>query len=145
MRCNRDDYRLNRCNVGGQNESVIVAVSHNYSTDKTGGNAPRGLMRMNALIFLIGVGDVKRLCKAVAEIVRSTCLQCFAVVHESFDCVCRLGSCKLVRFGLFTLYNRHCEVTLAEIGIHVKHLFGFVDCFLGSCVNCMTFLPQKFA
>ena len=42
----RNDNCLNGCYCGRKNKSVVVAVGHNNCADKTGGHAPRSLVRI---------------------------------------------------------------------------------------------------
>ena len=75
---------------------------------------------------------------------RSTCLQCLSVLHESLDAESFLGTGKTLAVGLATNNNGNAKVIFNEIGIYVNHLVGFFHCLLLGCVCGMTFLPQEF-
>ena len=107
MLCDRYDDDLHGSDGRRKHKTVIVAVSHDYAADETGGNAPRGLKRELAGIVLVGKLDVEGARKAVAEEVACSCLKCLAVMHERFDAVCGNGARKFVAFGLFAFENGH--------------------------------------
>ena len=100
---------------------------------------------MMKLVILACKLNVKRLCKAVAEIVRCAALKSLAVMHESFDGVCILGSGETFFCSLNALYNRHCKIFLAELGIYVEHSDCFFLSLLGRCMDRVTFLPKEFS
>ena len=62
-------------------------MGHDNCADKTGRNAPRGLVRVFKLVVAAGELYAESLCKAVPEIVGGACLQSLAVVHHSLDSV----------------------------------------------------------
>ena len=139
----RNDNCLNGCYCGRKNKSVVVAVGHDNCADKTGGHAPRSLVRIYLLIVLVGEHDIECLCKTVTEIVGGSCLESLAVVHKSLYCVGCNSACKLIALGLSALYNGHCKVLLAELSIYVQHTLGLFDSLLSCCVNGMTLLPEE--
>ena len=145
MLCNRNNDCLNRCNGRRKNKAVVVAVSHNNSADKSCRCSPRCLIRSFKSVVLIHILNFKCLCKAVAEIVRGSRLQCLTVVHKCLDGICVLCARKSLFFGLNTLNYGHSKHVFTEIGIDVEHFNCFSLSFLCRCVNCMSLLPKKFS
>ena len=143
--CYGNDYNLDGCYLGRKHKSVVVAVRHNNRADKSRRHAPRGLVRNGALVFFIRIFDTEGFCKAVAEIVRRTCLKRLTVMHKCLDSISGNRACKLVAFGLLTLDNGHSESVFAEIGVDVKHSFRLFDSLLCRRVNGMALLPQEFS
>ena len=141
----RNDNCLNGCYCGRKNKSVVVAVGHDNCADKTGGHAPRSLVRIYLLIVLVGEHDIECLCKTVAEIVGGSCLESLAVVHKCLNTVCALCAGKLVTLCLLSLNYGDCKVFLAKFGVNIEHFLGFINCLLGCCVESVSLLPEKFS
>ena len=60
---------LDRRDVRRQHETAVVTVGHDQTADDARGHTPRGLVRIGLLVVLVGIGDVERAGKAVAEVV----------------------------------------------------------------------------
>ena len=141
---NRQNHHLNRCNLGRQYQTVIVAVGHNDAADQTGGHAPRGLMGVDLLIVFVCKGNVKGLCKAISKVMGCTCLQSLAVVHHTLDGVGCFCAVELFLVCLLSPGHRHSQNILTEVRIDAQHPLGLFPGFLCSGVHGMTLLPQKF-
>ena len=139
-----NDYNLDRSNVGRKNKSVVVAVGHDDSADKTGGNAPGSFKRGVKLVVAAGELNVKSFCKAVAEEMGSSGLKSFTVVHHSFDGIGCFCACEFFFFGFLAFDHRDSEVLFANVSIDVEHLFGLCDSFLCGFVHGVAFLPKEF-
>ena len=141
---NRNDNYLNWSQMRRQYKSVVVGVSHNERTHQTGRNAPRSCPYIFGLVFLVKEGNIECLCEILCKEVRSTCLQCLSVLHESLNTESFLGTGKALAVGLAANNNGNAKVIFNKIGIYMNHLVGFFHCFLLGCVSGMTFLPQEF-
>ncbi len=95
------------------------------------------------LVVLARELNIKRLCEAVAEIVRCAALESLAVMHKSLDGVCILSSRKTLFGGFNALYDRHCKIFLAELGVNIKHTDCFLLSLLSRCVDRVTLLPKE--
>ena len=116
---------------------------HDDRADETCGNAPGSLVRILQCVLIVGVLYAESSGKAVTKVVAGAGLECLSVVHEGLDGVGRYGSGKFLLVGLSASYHGHRKEILAEIGIDVQHLYGAFLCLLLSCVDGVTFLPQK--
>ena len=141
--CNGTDDDLCGSDRGGENESVIVAVSHNDRADHTGRNAPGCLVRVLDLIVACGVLDVESLCKTVAEVVSCTALKSNAVVHHGLYGVGLNSTRELLLLGLLTLDYGNSERLLIEIGINVEHTDGLLTRLFFGLVHSVTLLPEE--
>ena len=140
---NRQNHNLDGCNLGGQHQTIVVAVGHDDAANQPGGNTPGSLEGVGALVVLIGEGNVKGLCKAVTEIVGSTGLECLAVVHHALHGIGCLSTVELLLIGLLAAGDRHRQHIFAEIGIQIQHLLRERLGLLGGGVHGVPFLPQK--
>ena len=95
-------------------------------------------------VIVVGVLNVKSLCKTVAEVVAGAGLECLAVVHQGFDGVCCLSAGKFFLISLPAFDDRYRKHLLAEIRIYVQHLDGARLSFFCCSVRGVTFLPEKF-
>ena len=83
-----------------KNQTAVVTVYHDDRTDHTGRHTPGSLMYILQCVVLICKLDAKCLCKAVAEVVAGTGLQCLAVMHQGLDGIGCLCTCKFLLVGL---------------------------------------------
>ena len=137
-------HHLNGGHLGRQHQAVVVAVGHDDAADEPGGHAPGSLEGVGFLVVLVGELNAKGSGKAVAEIVGGTGLQSLPVVHHALDGVGRLRAVELLLLGLLTPGDRHGQHILAEVGVDVQNGSGKVLGLLGSGMDGMSLLPQKF-
>ena len=64
-------------------------------------------------------------------------------MHQGFYGVGCLCSGKLLLIGFLSLDDRNSQHLLTEVCIYIQHLDGSCLGFLGRCMGCMAFLPQK--
>ena len=138
-----DDHGLNGGHAGRQDQAPVVAVGHDDAADHAGGNAPAGLVGMVEDVVLAGKGDVKRLGKAVAEIVGGARLQRLAVVHHALHGIGLLGAVEFLLIGLLPLHHGHGQHVFHEVGIDVQHPLGLFPGLVGGGVHGVALLPQK--
>ncbi|MPM68296.1 hypothetical protein SDC9_115227 [bioreactor metagenome] len=145
MECYRQDNNLNRCNPRRHHQPSVISMHHYDATYQSGGYAPGGAPAVFSYPVLIKELYIKHLCKILPQIMRGSCLQSLAVMHHSFHGIGLVGSRKPFLLTLFPQYNRHGQFILCYLSVNLKHPQGFFLCFLFSCMNCMSFLPQEFS
>ena len=143
MLSNGNDSHLNGSYLRRQDKSVIVTVCHDDSTDHTCGNTPGRLMRIAYLILTVCVRYIKRSCKAVTEIVRSTALKRNAVMHHRLDGVGFHSACELFLLGLLTRNCGDRESFTVKVLIALEHIEGFLSCLCLALVHGVSLLPQE--
>ena len=136
---------LDRRDVRRQNKAAVVTVGHDETADDARGQTPRGLVRIDLLIVLVGIGDVERAGKAVAEVMARAGLERLAVVHHALDRVGVHGAGELLLVGLVAADDGHGQLLLAGLGINFEHLQRLLArLFLGG-VQGVPLLPEKLA
>ena len=118
-------------------------MNHDQGADHTCGHAPGGLVHILKGIILIRELDVKRLCKTIPKVVAGPGLKGLAVMHQGLNGIGRLCAREFLLVRLLALDDRDCQHFLTEICIYIQHLDGSCLGFLGRCMGCMAFLPQK--
>ena len=144
MLSNGDDSHLNGCYLRRKDKSVIVSVGHDDSAYHTGRNAPGGLVRIANLVLTVGVGYIKRSCKAVAEIVRGATLKSNAVVHHRLNGVGLHSARKLLLLGLSSRNCGDSQSLAVEVLVALEHTKSLLSCILLGLVHGVSLLPQKF-
>ena len=139
----RNDHNLRRCNMRRKHQSAVVAVYHDDRSDHTGRHTPGSLMNVFQLVIFVCKLNAECLCKSIAKIVAGTGLQCFSVMHQGLDRVCRLCTGKFLFVCLASLDNRDCQHLLTEICINVQHLDSTCLCLLCGRMCSMSLLPQE--
>ena len=76
---------------------------------------------------------------------RSTTLQCFSVLHHSFDSVSVKRTGKTLVGRLYTFHNRNSHIFLCKFTIYIQHSYCFFFSFFASSMGSMSFLPQEFS
>ena len=143
MLCYGNNNNLNGCYLGRQDQTVIVAVCHDDGTDHTGGNAPRGLVRILDGVVACGVGNAERSCKAVTEVVGGTALQRITVVHHGLNGIGSHSTRELFLLGLLTDDSGDCQHVAVEIAVDVQHSDGLLLCLFCSFVHGVALLPKE--
>ena len=116
---------------------------HDQRTDQTGRHTPGGLVNIFQLIILIRKLNTEGFCKAIAEVVARTGLQCLTIMHQRFNCIGCFCTRKFFFFCFASLYHRNCKYLLSKIRILIQHLDCTLFCFFSGCMCCMALLPQK--
>ena len=140
---NGDNHHLGRRDPRRQNQSAVIAVNHDDSSNQTGSHTPGCLMYILQGVVFCCILNVKCLCEAIAEVVAGTGLQRLAVMHQRLDGIGCLRACELLLIGLASTDNRHSQNLLAEIRIQVQHLLGTCLCLLCGRMGGMALLPQE--
>ena len=143
MACHRDDHQLGGRDARRQHKALVVAVGHDDRADQAGGHAPRGLLHVLEGVVLVRVLHVKRLGKAVAEVMARAGLERLAVVHHGLDGVGLFRAREALLLGLFALEHRDGKVLLAELRIDVQHAQGLLHRLLGGGVDGVALLPPE--
>ena len=143
MLSNGDKSHLNGGYLRRQDKSVIVSVSHDYSTDHTGRHSPGRLVRIAYLVLAIGIGYIKCSCKAVSEIVGCTTLKRNTVVHHRLDGIGLHSARKLLLFGLASRNCGNSKSLAVKVLVALEHAQSLLSCLLLVLVHGMTLLPQK--
>ena len=141
---NRNNDYLNRSNFRRKNEAVVIAVSHDDSSDHTGGGTPGSLERILEFVVAACECDVISTGEFITEIVGSGTLQCFMIFHQAFHGVGRFCSGKFFLFRLSSAHNRDCKNIFKKVCIAVELLFGLCFCFFCGFVDGVPFLPPEF-
>ena len=100
-------------------------------------------MNVFELVIFVCKLNAECLCKSIAKIVAGTGLQCFSVMHQGLDRVCRLCTGKFLFVCLASLDNRNSQHLLTKISIYVQHLNRTCLCLLGSRMCSVSLLPQE--
>ena len=141
---NRHDHHLDRCHVGREHQTVVVAVAHDERTHQARRHAPR---RGPSILFLVVFVDklhVEGLTEVLSEEVRGAALQRFAVLHHRFDGVGVECSGKAFRGALDAAHHGDGEHVLGKVGIDVEHLLGAGFGLFAGGVCRVSFLPEEF-
>ena len=72
-----------------------------------------------------------------------TGLESLTVVHQRFDGISSLSTCKFLLVCLLAFDDRNRKNFLAEVCIDVQHLDGTLLRFLSCCMSSMSLLPQE--
>ena len=142
---NGDYNDLNRRDLRRKDKPAVVAVGHNDAADQARRNAPGGLERERLPVVLIRKVDIERFGKAVAEVMRRSCLQGLAVMHHALNGIGCFGAVELFLFGLLTAGYGHGKHIFAEIRIEIEHTLRFLARLPGGGVHGVTLLPQELA
>ena len=100
-------------------------------------------MRIAYLVISVGICYIKCFCKSVTEIVRSTTLKSYTVVHHRLNGIGFERTRKFFLFGLSTGNRRNCKSFTIEILIALEHTESFLSCSLLIFMHSMSLLPQK--
>ena len=100
-------------------------------------------MHIFQLIILICKLNTEGFCKAVAEVVARTGLQCLAIMHQRFNCIGCFCTRKFFFFRFASLDHRNRKYLLSKIRIFIQHPDRTLFCFFSGCMCRMAFLPQK--
>ena len=95
-------------------------------------------------VIFVQISDIKTLGKVLAEEVRCTALQGFAILHHCFNRVGVYRTGKALSLAFFSTDDGNCNHVLRKIGIDVEHFLGHFACLFLSSVGGVAFLPQKF-
>ena len=99
---------------------------------------------MLQLVLPVGIGDVKGLGEAVAEVVAGAALQGHAVVHHGLDGIGGLGPGELLLLGLLAHHRGDGQSLPVEVLVHLQNGEGELLGLLGGLVHGVALLPQKF-
>ena len=140
----RHDSHLDRCEMGRQDEAVIVGMRHDERTHQASGNAPRGSPYVLLLVLFVEESDVKRLGEVLSEEMRGSGLQRFAILHHCFDAVGveRTGETFVGRLHALDYGDSHHA--LCKISIYIEHFAGIVFGFLFAGMSRVALLPKEF-
>ena len=141
----RNNNNLDRSDLRRNNESWVVAVYHDHSSDSTCCKSPWSLIYIVKFVVFARILDLECLGKSITEVVAGCALKSSSVVHKCLNCVCSLSSCKLFFICLLSLDNRDSHIVLKEVSIYVKHLLCTLFCFFKCSVCCVAFLPEEFS
>ena len=119
-------------------------MSHNQSTHQTGRNTPWSCPYIFHLIFLIYKLNIKCLGKVLSEEMRCTALQCFSILHHSFDGISIKCTGKTFVSGFYTFHYRNSHVFLSKFAVYIQHSDRFFLCLFACSMSGMSFLPQEF-
>ena len=136
---------LDRRDVRRQHETAVVTVGHDQTADDARGHTPRGLVRIGLLVVLVGIGDVERAGKAVAEVVACAGLQRLAVMHHALDGVGVHRTGELLLIGLVAADDGHGQLLLTGVGIDLEHLQRLLARLFLRGVQGVSLLPEKLA
>ena len=107
---------LNGGDLGGQNQSVIIAVGHDHRADHPGRAAPGGLEGVLLLVVPAGKGNVVGTAELVAEVVGGRALKRLVIFHHALHGVGRFGAGELLLLGLLAGHHRDGQNIFKEIG-----------------------------
>jgi hypothetical protein len=88
--------------------------------------------------------DIERFCKPIAEVVACAALKRLTIVHHRLYSVGSHSPRELLAFCFYPADYRYCEAVFPKLGVYFEHLASFRLGFLGSFVQGVAFLPQKF-
>ena len=142
LRDGQDDD-LDRRDLRGQNQTVVVAVRHDNSADHTGGGAPGGLERVLKLIVAPSEGHIVSAGKLIAEVVGGRALEGLAVLHHALNGIGRFGAGELLLVGLAAADDGNGKDVFKEVGIAAQLLLGLSLCLLGGFVDGVSLLPPE--
>lgn len=90
-----NDYNLILCNLGRQNQSLVVSVHHDHGTDTSCGESPGSLMNMFLLFMLVLKLNIEHLGEVLAKMVTGGSLNTSTVSRDiELNGVCVYGSSK---------------------------------------------------
>src|SRR5688572_17415073 len=119
-------------------------MRHYQSADQSCTYSPTRSPNVFLLVFLVQKFYFKCFCKILSQEMRSAALQCFSILHQSFNAICIDSAGKSFAFRFYTPDHRQSHKLLCKSCIHFKHLFCFFNCIFRSSMCSMTFLPKKF-
>src|SRR5699024_3622107 len=116
---------------------------HNDRTNNSCRKSPGCFINTVELIVLIQIFDVVCIRESISEEVACRGLKCLSIMHQRFYCVCVFCTCKLLTFCLSSSYIWNRKRLADEVFVDLPHHKCSLFCFLVSCVDGMSFLPQE--
>ncbi len=119
-------------------------MGHDHGADESSRDSPGG--GPDEFLGLVSAEefDIEGFGEVLSEEVGGTALECFAVLHESFDGIGGDGARELFGVGFCALCDGDGEDILGEVGVEVEDLEGFFLGLIGGFVCGVSFLPEEF-
>ena len=128
-----------------QHKTIVVSVRHHKRADEARAHTPAGSPPEFLFAFSVLKLNSARTRKILAEKMRGTGLDRFAVLHHCFNRQGLHRARKTLALRFFAAENRNREMIAHETLINFEHLPRLGSRFRFSLVNGMPFLPEKFA
>src|SRR5207247_8143249 len=120
-RRNRQNHDLSGCNTRRQNNSIVVAVHHHNSANEPRTYAPASGPTEFLFAFAILKLDPAGAREVLAEKMRGSGLDRFAVLHHRFDRQRLHRTGKTFTLGFFTSENRHREMLARKSLVKIEN------------------------
>ena len=118
-------------------------MGHNNSPDQACADPPGGCPNILQLSFFVLIFHVKCFGEILPQIVRSTGLQSFAILHHCLNGVGVQGAGKFFGFAFTPRNNGNGQIFFGKSFVNIQNTHGFFFGFFKSGMGRVTFLPQK--
>lgn len=143
---NRDNCDLLKGDSGRQDETLVITVDHDHDTQRTGGETPRVLVRVQSTLRLVWRldGNVKHLGEVLSQVVGSSGLDTSARGgDETFHSGGVITTGKLFLLGLFTGDDGHSEDIFVDLSVELENVEDFLVSIGLVEEGGVAFLPEE--
>ena len=131
------------CDAWRDDESIVVRVHHDESSDESRAHAPTGrpgVLELTLAGLELNAGGFGEI---LTKEVRGSRLDGLAVLHHRLDTIGALGTWEALAFALLAAENRHGEKVAREGLVNAEHFHRFLLRFGAGFVGRVTLLPEK--